>query len=605
VINLSKKQQFANKFDVIDIKLIRKLRVYMKNEQRIILGVHVGHDSGASLIQNGKILAAISEERIRNLKHYSGTPTKSILEVLNIAKVSPSQVTTVAIAGLKSHNYKASQFSHLLLSDAFLDWSCLNSNPKGLEHFISHNSHLNILDEVKKSLIEIGISIKEIVFVEHHLAHAASAYYLGPWNLDEEILVFTADGAGDGISSTISIAQKGRIDRLKDSVNLYYNSVGLILYSNITTFLGMDGDFDHYKVMGLAPYGKPEKCAQIMKNMIDVDKTNPLKFTNLIGPHGIPSQATLRRILSGQRFDNIAAACQSWFEKLTTDWIRAGIKKTGIRKIACAGGDFMNVKANKLISEMEEVDDAFFCPAAGDEGLAVGAALQAYFELSIQDGHIPVKTTLNDIYFGTSFSNEQIKNVLKENGLLDDAQFIDDIDEQVGELLTKDNHIIARFNGQMEWGPRGLGNRSILANASNSTITRKLNHAIKMRDFWMPFGPSILQDRIDDYLIRGTYSPYMILAFDTTNNRNDISAAIHPFDLTCRPQTVSSKQNLGYAKLLKSFESKTGIGGILNTSFNLHGFPIAFNPEIAVSTFKNSALDYLAIGNYLLEKRNN
>jgi carbamoyltransferase len=195
--------------------------------------------------------------------------------------------------------------------------------------------------------------------------------------------------------------------------------------------------------------------------------------------------------------------------------------------------------------------------------------------------------------------------VLKENGLLNDAQFIDDIDEQVGELLTKDNHIIARFNGQMEWGPRGLGNRSILANASNSTITRKLNHAIKMRDFWMPFGPSILQDRIDDYLIRGTYSPYMILAFDTTNNRNDISAAIHPFDLTCRPQTVSSKQNLGYAKLLKSFESKTGIGGILNTSFNLHGFPIAFNPEIAVSTFKNSALDYLAIGNYLLEKRNN
>jgi len=576
----------------------------MKNQQRIILGVHVGHDSGASLIQDGKILAAISEERIRNLKHYSGTPTKSILEVLNIAKVDPSEVTTVAIAGLKSQIHKTSQFSHLLLSDTFLDWSCLNSNPKGLEHFVSHNSHLNILAEVKKSLIETGINVKEIVFVDHHLAHAASAYYLGPWNLDEEILVFTADGAGDGISSTISVAQKGRIDRLKDSVNLYYNSVGLILYSNITTFLGMDGDFDHYKVMGLAPYGKSEKCIQIMKNMIDVDKTNPLKFTNLIGPHGIPSQAMLRKILSGQRFDNIAAACQLWFEKLTTDWIRAGIKETGIRKIACAGGDFMNVKTNKLILEMEEVDDVFFCPAAGDEGLAVGAALQAYFELSIQDGHIPVKTTLNDIYFGTSFSNEQIKNVLKENGLLNDAQFIDDIDGQVGELLAKENHIIARFNGQMEWGPRGLGNRSILANASNSAITRKLNHAIKMRDFWMPFGPSILQDRIDDYLIRGTYSPYMIMAFDTTNNRNDISAAIHPFDLTCRPQTVSSEQNLGYTKLLKSFESKTGIGGILNTSFNLHGFPIAFNPEIAVSTFKNSALDYLAIGNYLLEKRN-
>ena len=157
----------------------------------------------------------------------------------------------------------------------------------------------------------------------------------------------------------------------------------------------------------------------------------------------------------------------------------------------------------------------------------------------------------------------------------------------------------------MEFGARALGNRSILANASNSAITRKLNHAVKMRDFWMPFGPSILESRICDYLIEPIKAPYMILAFDTTNNRKDITAAIHPFDLTCRPQTISSEYNLEYERVLKSFESKTGIGGILNTSFNLHGFPIAFNPDIAVSTFKNSALDYLAIGNYLVEKRNN
>jgi carbamoyltransferase len=574
----------------------------MKNNQRIVLGVHVGHDSGAALIQDGKILAAISEERIRNIKHYSGTPTKSILEVCNIAKIHPSQVTSLAIAGLKTQIHKTSQFSHLLLSDTFLDWSCLNSNSKGLKHFVSHNSHLNMLDKVKKSIKKIGIDIKEIVFVDHHLAHAASAYYLSPWNFDEEVLVFTADGAGDGISSTISTAHKGEINRLKNSVSSYYDSVGLILYSNITTFLGMDGDFDHYKVMGLAPYGKPEKCIEIMKNMIDVDNTNPLKFTNLIGPHGIPSQVILRRVLSDQRFDNIAAACQSWFENLITNWIRAGIKETGIRKIACAGGDFMNVKTNKLILEMEEVDDVFVCPVSGDEGLAVGAALQANFELSIQDGQISSKIPLNDLYFGTSFSNEQIEKTLREKDLLNNAQFIDDIDGEVGELLSKEDNVIARFNGKMEWGPRGLGNRSILANASNLEITRKLNHAIKMRDFWMPFGPSILQDRIDDYLINGRQSPHMIIAFDTTNNRKDITAAIHPFDLTCRPQTVSSKQNVEYTNVLKSFESKTGIGGILNTSFNLHGFPIVFNPEIAISTFKNSALDYLAIGNFLLKK---
>lgn len=574
----------------------------MREKQRIVLGVHVGHDSGAALIQNGKILAAISEERIRNSKHYSGTPTKSIHEVLNIAKIHPFQVTSLAIAGLKTQIHKTSKFSHLLLSDSFLDWSCLNSNSKGLEHFVSHNSHLNILEEVKKSIIATGIDIKEIIFVDHHLAHAASAYYLSPWNFDEEVLVFTADGAGDGISSTINTAHKGEINRLKNSVSSYYDSVGLILYSNITTFLGMDGDFDHYKVMGLAPYGKPEKCIEIMKNMINVDNANPLKFTNLLGPHGIPSQAILRRVLSDQRFDNIAAACQSWFENLITNWIRAGIKETGIQKVACAGGDFMNVKTNKLILEMDEVDDLFVCPASGDEGLAVGAALQADFELSIQDGQIPSKTPLNDLYFGTSFSNEQIEETLRKKDLLRNAQFIDDIDNEVGELLSKEDNIIARFNGKMEWGPRGLGNRSILANASNLEIIRKLNHSIKMRDFWMPFGPSILQNRIDDYLINGKCSPYMIIAFDTTDKRKEISASIHPFDLTCRPQTVASEQNMEYTKVLKSFESKTGMGGILNTSFNLHGFPIVFNPEIAISTFQNSALDYLAIGNYLLKK---
>ena len=161
------------------------------NNQRIVLGIHVGHDSGAALIQNGKILAAISEERIRNIKHYSGTPTKSILEVLNIGKIHPSQVTTIAIAGLKTQIHKTTKFSNLLLSDVFLDWSSLNSNSKGLKHFVSHNSHLNILEEVKKSITDVGINIKEIVFVDHHLAHAASAYYLSPWNFDEEILVFT------------------------------------------------------------------------------------------------------------------------------------------------------------------------------------------------------------------------------------------------------------------------------------------------------------------------------------------------------------------------------------------------------------------------------
>jgi len=576
----------------------------MSKKNITVLGIHLWHDSGAAIVQNGKVCAAINEDKIINKKHASGYPIKSIEEVFKIAKIEYGEIDAISITGAVESKFPKPFGRFPNFSNGFLLSSWLTNNEKGIESAIIHNQKFGRLEGLVSTLTKLGILFDDLIFVEHHLAHAASAYYLSPWNFDEEVLVFTADGAGDGISSTISTAHKGEINRLKDSVTLYYDSVGLILYSNITTFLGMDGDFDHYKVMGLAPYGKAEKCIDIIKNMIDVDKTNPLKFKNLIGPHGIPSQVTLRRILSDHRFDNIAAACQTWFEKLITNWIRAGIKKTGIRKIACAGGDFMNVKTNKLILEMDEVDEIFVCPASGDEGLAVGAALQANFELSLQEGRISSKTSLNDLYFGTSFSNEQIEKILKENNLLDEAQFIDDVDSEVGELLSKEDNIIARFSGQMEWGPRGLGNRSILANASNLEITRKLNHAIKMRDFWMPFGPSILQDRLDDYLVNGKHSPHMIMAFDTTNNRKDITAAIHPFDLTCRPQTVSSKENAGYTNVLKSFESKTGIGGILNTSFNLHGFPIVFNPETAISTFKNSALDYLALGNYLLKKKN-
>jgi carbamoyltransferase len=309
----------------------------------------------------------------------------------------------------------------------------------------------------------------------------------------------------------------------------------------------------------------------------------------------------LRNLLRGQRFDNIAAATQEWFETLNLKWIRSAIEKTGIHKIACAGGNFLNVKANKKILSMSEVDDAFFCPAAGDEGLAVGAALRGYFEMAFKDGIMPSKVPLRDSYFGSSFSNEEIEESLKKNNLLEKAEFIDDMDSETGELLAKGN-IVARFSGRMEWGPRGLGNRSILAHASDPSTVRTINKAIKMRDFWMPFAPSILNTRIEDYLIDARFSPYMILSFDTTEKRNEMSAAIHPYDLTCRPQTVTDEYNPGYEKVLKSFENKTGIGAILNTSFNLHGNPIVWSPDIAIDTFNNSELDAIALGNYLLKK---
>ena len=567
-----------------------------------ILGIHYGHDGGVAIVQNGKVVAAINEERMRNIKHYNGIPSFSLNEIFKISKIHPSEIDAIAIVGISDMTKFSESSAFPIYAHLYYTWNPITLNPKTASSFTSHNYRFRDIDEIKTILTEIGVPIKEILFVEHHLGHAAGAYYLSQWNLDEKVLIFTADAAGDGLSSTVSIGHKGEIERVKDSESTYYHSLGYSFFGEITNYLGMvEGDHE-YKVMGLAPYGKSSYCLDKIKKIIDIDSSNPLKFKNNMNCLKPSFEIELGKILRGKRFDNVAAAAQECLEILKEKWVKSAIAKTGIHKIACAGGNFLNVKANQKLLALEEVDDAFFCPASGDEGLAVGAALIGYYEMSMMSGKKPENIPLKDTYLGSSFSNEEIEESLKKHSLLEKAEYIDDIDETVGELLTKDSNIVARFSGQMEWGPRGLGNRSILANPSDYGVIRKINHAIKMRDFWMPFGPSILESRMRDYVVNPINAPYMILAFDATEKRSEISAAIHPYDLTCRPQTVIAEYNPGYEKVLKSFEAKTGIGAILNTSFNIHGKPIVWSPDIAIDTFNNSELDAVAVGNYLLKK---
>ena len=566
-----------------------------------VLGIHFWHDAGAALVQNGKVIAAINEERITNIKHYAGYPIESIKEVLRISKIHPSEIDAIAVVGTADLKFPKNFERFPNFSHAILDWSWQNSNQKDLEVLYLYHKRIQKVKGFSDVLAKLGISSKQVFFIEHHLAHASCAYHLSQWNIDERVLVLTSDGVGDGLSSTVSIGHNGELDRIENSETSQDNSLGEF-YASVTGYLGMNYSFDAFKVMGLAPYGKSSYCLDKIKKIIDVDDVNPLKFKNNMNSFKPALGIELRKILRGQRFDNVAAAAQEWLEILKEKWIKNAIEKTGIHKIACAGGNFLNVKANQKLLALEEVDDAFFCPAAGDEGLAVGAALVGYYEMSIMSGRKPENVPLKDAYFGSSFSNEEIEESLKKHHLLDKAEYIDDIDVAVGELLAKDSNIVARFSGQMEWGPRGLGNRSIIANPSDHAVVRKINHAIKMRDFWMPFGPSILESRMQDYVVNPINAPYMILSFDTTEKRNEMTAAIHPYDLTCRPQTVSSDYNPGYEKVLKSFENKTGIGAVLNTSFNLHGNPIVWSPEIAIDTFNNSELDVIALGNYLLKK---
>ena len=581
----------------------------MSKRHVTIFSFHEGHDASAAIIRDGRVLAAVQEERLNNIKHYAGPPILSMNEVFRITNVHPYEIDLIAIANLVRVTPPVSKRKP---SESFPSESKINSrlwqtlHLIGYTPFIASHKYANFyvktfhrlreMKQVRKILEKLELVDKEIVFVEHHLAHASAAYRSTTWNYNEPTLVFTADGAGDGLSSTVSIGKKGEIERIASST--YFDSLGNAFYGMITAHLGLKPWHDEYKTMGLAPYGKPQRLIEEMRRIIILNPQRPLEFKNTISPF---IKTKLRTMLCGKRFDDIAAAAQLHLEELLVSWIRKAIELTGIRKIACAGGIFLNIKANKKICEIQEIEEAFFYPDSGDSGTTIGAGLQAYFDYCMREGIKPEKVPITDIYYGPSYSNEEIKQTLKETGWINKAEYHDEIDSLVGERLVE-GKIIARFKERMEWGPRGLGNRSILADPRDLKIIRKINFAIKHRDFWMPFAPSIIEKRMNEYLVNPTPSSYMIKAFDTTENREQIIAAIHPADKTCRPQTLNASLNADYLKVLETFQENIGIGGILNTSLNLHGFPIVCTPLQALKTFEDSKLDGLALGNYFLTK---
>lgn len=559
-----------------------------------VLGINDGHSAGAALVQDGEVVAAIQEERLKNIKNYSGTPAGAIKAVFDISGISPQEVDIIAIvslnrvyAPLAEMPLKVRLFEHI---------SPLLHSHLFSKYYVKTLHKFRPMKALKKLFTTLGLGEKETVFIEHHLAHAALAYYQSPFK--EETLILTLDGAGDGLSSTVNICDGNGITRIASST--YYDSPGNSFYSEITGYMGMKRWEHEYKVMGLAPYGKAEYCIKEMEKIIRINPKRPLEFQNTINACGTRIQRKLRKMLAEKRFDNIAAAAQLHFERLVTGWVRNAIEKTGISKIACSGGSFLNVKANKAVREMEEVEDAFFVPTCDDGGTPVGAALEAYHSYCIREGIKPRKYVLADLYLGREFSDDKIKEALAREGLDQKAVHSDALEQEIARLMSE-GKIIARFNGRDEFGPRALGNRSILADPRDSRVIRRINMAIKMRDFWMPFAPSILETRMKDYLLDARPARYMIEAFDTTEKADEIIAGLHPYDRTARPQTVNG-WSPSYRAILEEFEAITGVGGILNTSFNLHGYPIVGTPEVAIQTFLNSGLDALAIGNYLAVK---
>jgi len=361
-----------------------------------------------------------------------------------------------------------------------------------------------------------------------------------------------------------------------------------------------------YKVMGLASYAEssPEtqKMADEFHRLFEFNKQNPVVWQRRNGSPPMQfASGYLGHLIQRKRFDHIAAGAQLFMEQFLTRWVQNCVRETGISKVALSGGVFMNVKANKRILELPEVQELFVFPSCGDETNAIGAAWLLY-----QSAFQQVPEPLAHLYLGTSYSGKRVETALRNykftHRILVEEQA--DIEQRVAELLSK-GRIVARFKGRCEFGARALGNRSILANPSRIDCVRTINEMIKCRDFWMPFAPSVLEERSEDYFRKPKPmpAPHMIMTFDTREQkRSAMAAAVHPCDFTGRPQEVSEKTNPDYYRLIKYFEGMTGEGIVLNTSFNLHGEPIVCTPEDALRVFDVSGLEHLALENILLTK---
>ena len=290
-------------------------------------------------------------------------------------------------------------------------------------------------------------------------------------------------------------------------------------------------------------------------------------------------------------FDDISRAIQLFTEKILVEWVKNCVEETKINKIVLGGGVFMNVKANQKIYNLSCVDKVFAFPSCGDESLSFGACWLHNYENTNE------QIKIDNIYLGGSFTNEKIKSEIDSFSFSKDISVkkYDNIEAEIAKKLSE-NNVVARFSGKMEWGARALGNRSILANPSDWENIELINSMIKKRDFWMPFAPSILHERHNEYISnpKKIHSPYMMLAFDSKEiARKNLKAAIHPRDKTARAQIVKKSENLKYHNLIRSFEDLTGIPAVLNTSFNLHGYPLVYTPKDAFEVFNKSGLQYL------------
>ena len=576
---------------------------------------------------DGEVIAAQQEERFKRIKNYDTWPGLAIKSCLNIANLKTEQIDKVIWAGkdpIKMEYFLTKRYSSYsnrdMIQEQYLWWKKIIYENKKIDYLDLFKDKIDknqspgkkILskylalkkDEKKKEfgkkfkelLIknELGIDSSKLVCVEHHECHA---YYsiCNKKNLDRKHLIFTVDGSGDrGINATISILKNKKIKRIFETKNFI---VGRI-YRHITLILGMKWGEHEYKTMGLAPYSSSyhsdgpykifDRCLDVrFKKKVSVKKNLKDCYFSFLKP------------LSYYRFDGIAQGVQRFAENKILKWFSFWIRKLKIKNISYSGGVSMNVKVNKEISLLNDINTFRVNGSGSDETLSIGACY-AY----AHKNNIKVKP-LRNLYLGYCETNEDILLNIKK---LDKKKYLikkNPSNEYIAELI-KNGLILGRCKGKMEFGSRALGNRSIIADPRSSETINKINKKIKSRDFWMPFAPSVNEEFASKYfyLKKGIDYTQMTVCVDTKSKYKEIiPAVLHPSDHTARIHLVKKENNKDYHDLIKRFYKKTKIGLLLNTSLNLHGKPIARNSLDCIEILKHSDIDGIQIENFLILKK--
>lgn len=586
-----------------------------------ILGISAFyHDSAACIIQDGKIIAAAQEERFTRKKHDFNFPINAINFCLDYVGINGDELEYVAF-----YDKPFLKFERIL--ETYLTFA-----PIGIKSFLKAmplwiKEKIWMKELIKKELNYSG----KILFPEHHVSHAASAFYPSPFR---EAAILTMDGVGEWTTTSYGIGKDNRIELFKEIK--FPHSLGL-LYSAFTYYTGFKVNSGEYKVMGLAPYGEPKYKQLIYDHLIDVKDDGSFRmnmeyfnycagltmtnkqFDKLFG--GPPRKP--ESYLTQKEMD-LAKSLQEVTEEIVMKMGNHVFKETGSTNLTLAGGVALNCVANGRLLKEGPFKNIWIQPAAGDAGGALGAALAIWYSY-LGSGRVPDEKVDSQMgsYLGPEYRDVDIENFIKNGNYPSQKLNEDELIAKVSDLLA-DEKVIGWFQGRMEFGPRALGSRSIIGDARSKKMQSVMNKKIKFRESFRPFAPSVLRENVSEYFDIDADSPYMLLVADIRSDRrkimseeesklfgidklnivrSDIPAITH-VDYSARLQSVHKETNPKYHKLIEQFKMSTGCAVIINTSFNVRGEPIVCTPEDAYRCFMRTDMDYLVMGNYLFDKNN-